>query len=173
LSALVIAHPHDGLPACRERLAERGYGVAGFKTALDLGAFVRCQARWPADGFALRPRTAQPGLGAFDQQVAFELGDRVDDAHRQLARWRGEIDAAQRQAMDADAHPIKIGDGAGNVHRVATEAVELGDDEHVAVFEPVEQPGKALALLGRDRPGDGFGDHPPRLCHEAGGLDLE
>src|SRR3546814_7915366 len=74
VSASFIAYPHDRLPACRERLAERGHGFAAFKAALDLGALVCCKARRPSDGLALRPRAASPGLGAFDQQVALEFG---------------------------------------------------------------------------------------------------
>lgn len=74
--------------------------------------------------------------------------------------------------MDANAYAIEISDGAGHIHCVAAEPVELGDDEDVAILQPVKQPGKALALFRRNRPGDGFGDDPPRLRCKASGFDL-
>ena len=80
--------------------------------------------------------------------------------------------AAAMKLAGADAHAIEIGDSTGDIHRAAAEPVEFGDDEHVTILQPVEQAGKALAFFCRGRPGDGFGDHPPRLCCKASSLDL-
>jgi hypothetical protein len=80
----------------------------------------------------------EAGLGALDQEVALKLGHSIDDVHGQLAGRAGQIDAAERQAMNP--HP-KLGElchRGAHIHHIATEAIELGDDQHVAGFQPVE-----------------------------------
>ena len=54
----------------------------------------------------------------------------------------------------------KFGDGAADIHGIAAETVEFRDDQHVAWFEPVEQP--AAALRRSDAARDRFGHHPTR-----------
>ena len=129
---------------------------------------LRRQARRPAQPLALRPGPAQPRPGALDQQVALELRDRVDDAHRQLAGRAGEVDAAQRQAVDPHADPGELGHRGAHVRGVAAEPVEPGDHQHVAGLQPVEQARETPALSRDDAAGDGLGHDPARLDSEAG-----
>ena len=88
---------------------------------------IRRQACGPAQALAFRLGPAQARLGALDQQVALELRHRVDHVHRQLAGRTGEIDAAQRQAVDPHAEVGELGHCRAHVHGVAAEPVELGD----------------------------------------------
>lgn len=53
------------------------------------------QRRWPPEVYALRIRTGQSASSALDEQIAFELGDGVDDVHGHLSRRIDEVDSAQ------------------------------------------------------------------------------
>ena len=79
---------------------------------------------------------------------------------------------AKRQEVNLDAERVELIDSLPHIHGVAAEPVELGDDENVALLQPIDQPGEARPLGGRDRPGDGFGDDTARLDLETGGADL-
>lgn len=65
-----------------------------------------------------------------------------------------------------------VAHGAADVHGVAAEAVELGNDEDVLRLQPIEQTRKPAALGSGNTTGDGLGDNAARLDSEAGGLDL-
>ena len=88
---------------------------------------------------------AQARLGA-DEQVALELGNGVDDAHRQLSTRAGKIDPAQREAVNPHAEIGEFRHGGADIHGVAAEAIELGHNEHVAGLEPIHETGKAGPL---------------------------
>ncbi len=97
-------------------------------------------------------------MGAFDQEVALELSDGVDDIHGHLSSRTGEVDTTKGQAMNADAYFFKFCDGGADIDGVAAQTIKLGDDQHVAFFHPIEQLGKSLALRDGHRPRDGFSD---------------
>ena len=62
-----------------------------------------------------------------DQEVALELSDVVDDAHRHTARSAGQVDAAKSEAVNTDAEFGQLGDRAGDVDGIASQAIQLGD----------------------------------------------
>src|SRR5687768_9224824 len=48
----------------------------------------------------------------------------------------------------------------------------MGNDQHIAGLQPVEQAGEPAPLRGSNVPGDRLRDHAARLDLEAGGCDL-
>lgn len=68
----------------------------------------------------------ETGLRAFDQEIALELGDRIDHAHGQLSRRAGQIDASKGQAMHPDPHLFEPRRGGADVNGVTSKTVELG-----------------------------------------------
>src|SRR3954463_8640017 len=61
---------------------------------------------------------------------------------------------------------------ASDIHGVATEPIELGDDQHVTDLEPIDESGEAGPLSDGDAPRDRLGDDATRLDLEAGRLDF-
>lgn len=57
-------------------------------------------------------------------------------------------------------------------HGVAAEPVELGDHQHVAGLQSVEQAREAAALCGGDAARDGLSHDPTGLNAETSGLDF-
>src|SRR5208282_3496334 len=75
--------------------------------------------------------------------------------------------------MHPHADLSELRHGAGYVHRIAAEPIELGDDQHVVEFEPIHEAIEAAALAGGDASGNRLGDDAPRLDLEACGLNLQ
>lgn len=106
-------------------------------------------ARMPAFGHG----PAKAGLGALYQQVPLELHHRIDHMHGELARSAGDADTAERQAVNTDAGRIKVRHRGGDIHSVATEVVELGDDQNIPGFEPVGEPPEFRPVADGDASG--------------------
>ena len=121
----------------------------------------------PAGMPALGHGTAQAGLGALDEEIALEFSHRIDHVHGELARGAGEIDTAERQAVNPDAGFGEACHRGGDIHGVAPEAVELGDDQDISGLEPVGEPCEFRSLADGDTSRDGFGDDAVRLDPEA------
>lgn len=79
-------------------------------------------------------------LGALDEEITLELSDYVDDIHGHLSSGADETDAAQGEAMDADAHLLQFGDGGADINGVASKPLEFGYDQHIPLFYPVDEP---------------------------------
>ena len=69
-----------------------------------------------------------------------EFRHRIDHVHGELARRTGEIDTAERQAVNPDAGLGEACHRGSDIHGVAPEAVELGDDQDISGLEPVGEP---------------------------------
>ena len=166
------SHPYNGLPAGFE-FPRQGGDVRSFIQSLrNVSALIVCEARGPSERLAFGLCPAQASLRALDQEIAFELGDGVDDSHCQFAGRAGEIDPAQGQAMNSDSDIGELGGDATDVHGVAAEAIEFGDHQHVAGFQLVKEAGKTAALGCGDASGYRLGDDPARFDIEARGRDL-
>jgi hypothetical protein len=63
-------------------------------------------------------------------------------------------------------------DRGADIHGVAAQAVELGDNQNIIGFEPVDQAVEGRALHCRRTAGDGLGDDAGGLDGEAGAPDL-
>jgi hypothetical protein len=74
--------------------------------------------------------------------------------------------------MNANPKLGKLRHRGAHIHHIATEAIELGDHQHVAGFQPVEQAREAAPLRGGDISGHGLRDHAAGLDLEARRLDL-
>jgi hypothetical protein len=75
--------------------------------------------------------TRQASLCALDQQVSFELCHSVDDAHRHLPGGAREVDPAQGEAVNPNAHLRQPLDRARHIHRVGAETVQFRDNQYV------------------------------------------
>jgi hypothetical protein len=93
--------------------------------------------------------TRQASLCALDQQVSFELCHRVDDAHRHLPGGAREVDPAQGEAVNPNAHLRQPLDRARHIHRVGAETVQFRDNQYVIALQLIQQLHEALALLNR------------------------
>src|SRR5215218_8795536 len=78
-------------------------------------------------------------------------------------RIRGSCPSMMVLCWSSSSPPLR---SSGAWADIATEAIELGDDQHVAGLQPVEQAREAAPLRGGDIPRHGLRDH-------AAGLDLE
>ena len=87
---------------------------------------------------AAGPGGGEPGAGAFADEVAFELGQGGEDVEDELAARRGGVDCLL-QAAEPDAAVGQAGDGVDQVAQGAAEAVELPDDQGVAVVTSAKQ----------------------------------
>lgn len=168
----MLPDPQDGLPAGLECPCQGRHARTLSELARDLRPLFAGETGRPAEPPAFRPRSAQPGLGPLDQEIALEFRDRVDHGHRQLARRTRQVDPTQRQAVDPHAEFLELGDGRTHVHGIAAESVELGHHQNVARLEPVEQAGEPAALPDRGGSRDGLGHEAARLDGEPSGLDL-
>jgi hypothetical protein len=74
--------------------------------------------------------------------------------------------------MNANPKLGKLRHRGAHIHHIATEAIELGDHQHVAGLQPVEQAREPAPLRGSDISGHGLGDHAAGLDLEARRLDL-
>ncbi len=126
----------------------------------------------PSKRFAFGARPAQSGLRALDQEIAFEFGDSGNDLHRHPTGRTGEVHPTQGEAVNPDADRCQRIDGASNIHGIAAETVELGDDEYVTGFQSIDQAPERRSLHCRRAAGDGFGNNLARLDGEAGGFHL-
>ena len=81
-----------------------------------------------------RPRGRESGQGAFADQLPLELGQRREDAEYEAAGGGGGVDLRALPGEHPQAHAAgrQVLHGVDQVDEVATEAVELPDDEHVA-----------------------------------------
>ena len=61
-----------------------------------------------SQGLTFRFGAGEAGLGALDEQVAFELDDGVDEIHGHLACGAGEVDAAKGKAMNTDCLSLRV-----------------------------------------------------------------
>jgi len=105
--------PHDRLPTGAHFAGDGGNCIAVSDPFTDQRLLISRKGWWTPECFALRFRTCQSGLGALDQKISLELGNRVDHTHRQLARRTGQIYATQRGT---------------DINRVAPQPVQLGHD---------------------------------------------
>ena len=95
----------------------------------------------------------QAGLGALDDQLALELGERGEDAEDQLARRRGRVDRRPLAGQDPQARAAarELVDRVDEVAQVAPEPVELPRHQHVALPQRLEaggEPRPVVALAG-------------------------
>ena len=65
--------------------------------------------------------------------------------------------------MDAHLHRGKLLNCRTNIHRIATQPVEFGDNQDVALLKPVDELVKAFSLHGRRGARNRFSDHSPGL----------
>ena len=63
-------------------------------------------------------------------------------------------------------------DGGPHVERAAAQPVELCDNEHIPIFEAIEEAAELRPLASRDASRDCFHDDPVGADGEAGGLRL-
>jgi hypothetical protein len=99
-----------------------------------------------------------PRQCALDQQVTLKLRYRRDHAHGHLASGARQIDTAQRQAVNRDAHMVKPLDRRLNIDGVAPQAIRLGHHEHVVAPQPIEQLQEARTLFDSGPAGHRLGD---------------
>ena len=88
----------------------------------------------------LRPLAAaasQPGAGALDHGVAFELGEGGHDGQHGRAHRPVGVQTFG-EAAESDPSGRQLVDHRENVLRVASEPVEFPDGEHVAFAEMIE-----------------------------------
>ena len=76
-----------------------------------------------------RPDPASRSSVSGGKEIALEFRRRIDHVHGELARRAGEIDTAERQAVNLDAGLIEGCDRGNDIHGVAPEAIKLGDDQ--------------------------------------------
>ncbi len=105
-------------------------------------------------------------------EITLEFRHRIDHVHGELARGAGEIDTAERQAVNLDASCIEGCHRGGDIHGVAPEAVELGDDQDISELEPVGEPCEFRPLADGEASGDGLGDDAVRFDPEARSRDF-
>jgi hypothetical protein len=74
--------------------------------------------------------------------------------------------------MDPDPELGELRDRGAHIHGAAAKAIELGDHQHVAGLQPVEQAGEAAPLRGGNVSGHRLGDDAPEFYLEAGCRDL-
>ncbi|ALX43372.1 hypothetical protein AQ610_13855 [Burkholderia humptydooensis] len=67
-------------------------------------------------------------MRSFDQQVAFKFGNGVQYLHRHSSGRAGEVDAAEREAMNPDAAFCQSFNSCADVHRIPAKSVELRHD---------------------------------------------
>src|SRR5690606_12666124 len=79
---------------------------------------------------------------------------------------------AQGKAMNPDADLGQCFDSRPDIHRVASKAVELGDNENVSFFESVKELGEGWTRRGLSRAADAFGDDSLGVNLESCGLDF-
>src|SRR5215217_1967877 len=84
-------------------------------------------------------------------------------------RIRGSCPSMMVLCWSSNSPPLR---SSGAWADIATEAIELGDHQHVPGFEAVEETSEPAALRGGDVARDGLGDHAPRLDLEASGREL-
>ena len=96
-------------------------------------------ANLPAALPSASPRGLEPGHSAFADQLPLELGQRREDAeHEAAARGRGvDLRALAGEHPQAHAAGRQVLHGVDQVGEVPAEAVELPDDEHVALSRVV------------------------------------
>ncbi len=81
--------------------------------------------------------SGQPGAGALDHGVAFQLGEGDHDGQHRLAHRPVGVQTFG-EAAESDPPGSQLVDNRENVLGVASEAVELPDGEHVAFAEVIE-----------------------------------
>ncbi len=178
-------HPHRTLtisPRARNRMMvwrlvfnSRATAATGCPSARRASANASCLSlnALPAQHFAGLTRTSEPGGGALQQQITFELCDRNQHHHRHLAGCACEVRPAQREAMDADAHRRQLLDRRPDIHRITAKPVEFGDDQHVAFFQPIEQLRESGPLFRCNRAGHALGNDAAWVNVEAGCTDFD
>ncbi|CAJ3014987.1 Uncharacterised protein [Burkholderia pseudomallei] len=77
-------------------------------------------------------------MSSFDQQIAFKLGDSIQDLHCHAAGRAGQIDATKSEAMNSNASIGQCFNGCAHIHRIPTKAVEFRHDQHVAFLHSKE-----------------------------------
>jgi hypothetical protein len=99
------------------------------------------------------PRGGKAGKSSLSGQLAFELGERSEDAEHQAAARRCGVDAGTLAGEHAETNLLlhQIMDGIDEVPEVATEAVELPDDQCVSLTQRLEArvETRAIVLLAR------------------------
>ena len=85
----------------------------------------------------------ETGLGAFDEKVALELGDGVDDVHGHHSGGAGQVHAARGKAVEAYARSFRIRDCTAGIGGIAPQPIKPADDENVAC----DAMGETLAFL--------------------------
>ena len=84
----------------------------------------------------------EPGPGPFADQVALELPERAEQVEDEAAARCGGVDRLGQRA-EADALPLKSGDGLDQVRQRATEPVELPHRQHIALADVAQRPREA------------------------------
>ncbi len=133
----LLLDPADRLPARLELGGQFPFAFTGSKLLGNDRAIVWLNPQRRTKPFPFGLRSCEPRIGALDQKIAFELRYMIDDPHGHLPRSTGEIHTAEREAMDPHASPVEIGDTLADIHGVATEPVELRDDQNVVLFQPI------------------------------------
>jgi len=75
--------------------------------------------------------------------------------------------------MNCDHAPGEFINGASNVHRIPSKAVDAADDDPVTFFQAIHKFREAWALKRGYRPGNNFLDKPTRVDRKSGRLDLQ
>ena len=116
-----------------------------------------------------------PAHGAFADQLPLELGQRCEDAeHEAAGRGRGvDLRALAGEHPQAHAAGRQVLHGVDEMGEVAAQAVELPDDEHVALPQGAQaasswRPMKSTTAGGTNSPG--ASSYTPRMLRT---LDIE
>ena len=91
--------------------------------------------------------SGQPGAGPLDHGVAFELGEGGHDGQHCLPHWAVSVQPFG-EAAESDPSGRQLVNDGKYVLRVASEAIQLPDGEHVAFAEMVEA-GIEMGSAGR------------------------
>ena len=115
----------------------------------DRCSFLHSESWRPSKLFALGLSPINPGLRSFNQQIALEFGHSCDNLHGHFSSWTGEINTTQGKAMHPHTAGRQLLDGCPNIHRIAPQAIELGDNQDIPRLQPVNQLNKAWPFFCR------------------------
>jgi hypothetical protein len=132
-----VSYAHDGLPTDLEITGQSRDRFSCVELSANYLALIDRKGRGAAHAFPLSLGAGQTGLGALNEKVSLKLRDSIDHAHGELSSGAGEVYASKGKAMDADAKRFEFCNGAGHVNSVTAQAVELGDNQNVALFHLV------------------------------------
>ena len=131
---------HDGLVSGVEFPGNQGNAGAGYKKIKCRPPLLATKTARPAGMPASVRGKAQTGPGVLHEEIAFGFRRRINHLHGELTRRAGDTDTAERHAENPDSGRTKVRDRGRNIHRVASEAVVLVDDQDISGLEPAGEP---------------------------------